>query len=384
MSTTYRNLPDIPLLITTLILIGIGIVAVYSASAFIALHTEKFNNDPAFFLKRQMIRVALGLVVMLVFMFFNYRFYSKLSKVILIIGIALLAISIIPGVGGKSAEATSANRWIRLFSFTFQPAEIIRLALIIYLSEILVRKQDSITSFKKGFLPPFLIVGLVFVLLVLQPSFGAAVLVAMISFTLLFVGGVRIYHLFLVAAGALPILAFLIKSAEYRFSRWLSYINPNSDPLNTGYHIQQSLIALGSGKFWGLGLGQSKQKLFYLPEPHTDFIFSIIGEEFGFLGTFILISLFLFLAWRGIIIAKRAPEMFGFYLAFGITVSLFLSAAVNIGVVTNLLPTTGLPLPFISYGGSSIILNLSSIGILLNISRHRLKFNETKKYSRAF
>jgi cell division protein FtsW len=353
---------------------GIGIVMVYSASAFVA--SQKFDS-PHFFLKRQIVRAALGLLVMTAVMHFDYKYFKKLAKPLLIISVLFLTLTIIPGIGGRSAEVTNANRWIHFFSLTFQPAELVKLALVMYLAESLVRKREHIKDFSKGFLPLLLVIGLVFFVLILQPSFGAAVLIATISFTLLFVGGVNILHMALIALGSFPVLYYLIINAEYRYERWKTFIGMNPDPLEEGYHIKQSLIALGSGKVFGLGLGQSKQKLFFLPEPHTDFIFSIIGEELGFIGAFLMLSIFLFFAWRGIIIAKNAPDRFGFYLAFGLTLTIFLSAVVNIGVATKLLPTTGLPLPFISYGGSSLLFALTSVGILLNISKHQVV--ETQK-----
>lgn len=368
MRRTFEGLmPDIPLLIITLVLLGIGTVMIYSSS--VALAAREFGGTD-FFLKRQIIRAIVALVAMTLVVMLDYHVYQHVSKILFLVSLGLLLIVLLPQVGGKVVEVTNVRRWLKIGGITFQPTEFVKIALIIYLATALVRKRDMITSLKYGYLPLILVVGFTFTLIVIQPAFGYAVLIGIISMVMLYVGGVRIFHLVLTGLASLPFLYMLITKADYRMERVMTFINPESDPLDKGYQIQQSLIAIGSGQLWGLGLGQGRQKLGFLPEASTDFIFSIIGEETGFIGTCLIITLFLAIAWRGLLIARRASDLFGFYLAVGITTMIFLSAVINIAMVIGLIPITGLPLPFISYGGSSLMFTLGAVGILLNISRH--------------
>ncbi len=367
MRRPYTITPDMTLFIAIVLLVSIGVVMVYTASAVLA--GERFGDD-TFFLQRHLVRVLIGLIMMITFMQIDYRFWRKFSKPLLLLGFTLLIIVFLPGVGGRSTEITGAHRWIRIASYTIQPVDLLKLILIVWLADSLDRKCKQINSFDKGLLPHVLVLLAAFTLIVIQPAFGAAFSLLIISLMILFTAGVKVMHLAALSLSAVPVFILLIIHSPYRLIRVLSYLNPNSDPFGANYHIRQSLIGLGSGGFFGVGLGHSIQKLLYLPEPHTDFIFTIIGEEFGFLGAVGILSLYLLIGWRGYLAAKNAPETFGRLTAVGLTAMIFFGALINVSVVTGSIPATGLPLPLISFGGSSIIFNLIGLGILLNISQH--------------
>ncbi len=354
------------LLIVTFILIGFGLVAIYSTSAIFA--EERFG-DGLFFLERQLLWVLLGLVVMLIAWRIKYKWIRVLSNPLLFLTFTLLVLVLLPQFG---REAGGAQRWLRIGGgFSFQPSELAKLALLIYLADYLVRKQDRLKSFSRGFLPPLLMVGGIAGLIFLQPDMGTGVFLGMISFFLLFIAGVKIIHLTGLALFFLSVFYFLVITADYRLRRILTFFDPGKDPLGAGFQLAQSFLALGSGGIRGVGLGESRQKLFYLPAAHTDFIFSIVGEELGFLGTVSLIILFLVFLWAGMRIASRASDLFGYLLGAGITLTIVLQAIINMGVATGTLPTTGIPLPFISFGGSSLLFSLAGVGLLLNISRQK-------------
>lgn len=346
-----------------IILLQVGIVMVYSSSTIIA--SENFN-DPYFFLKKEILWAILGIFSMLFFMNFDYHLLRKFIYPLLIVSIVLLVLVLIPHFG---REVGGAKRWLNLGYFSFQPSELAKLVLIIYMSHSLVKKKDYLDSFSMVYLPNLLILGIFFVLIMFQPDLGTAVLIAAVVFFLFIIAGIRYSYLFYSFLMILPFLYVTVSTVSYRKRRILAFLDPWGDPLDSGFQIVQSFLALGRGGFFGLGLGQSRQKLFYLPEPHTDFIFAVIGEELGFIGALAIIVLFLILFWRGILVAKRCPDFFGRYLAFGIIMMIGLQVIINIGVVIGLLPTKGLPLPFISLGGSSLLINSIGIGILLNISK---------------
>jgi cell division protein FtsW len=298
----------------------------------------------------------------------DYYYIQKYSKLILVIALALLIIVLIPGIG---TTTNGASRWIRLGSyFGFQPSEFAKLAMIIFMSSYIAAKQEKMADFTKGFLVPVVLIGLVSLLILKEPDLGTAIFISLISFILIIVGGTRIiYVIFALMAAAPHIYTIIYKIQAYQKARLLAFLDPWKDPEGIGYQIIQSWIALGSGGLTGLGLGESRQKLFFLPESSSDFIFSIIGEELGFIGTTCIIIIFVLLAWQGMRICMSAPDMLGFYLALGITLSITLQSAINIAVATGAMPTTGLPLPFISTGGSSLLLSSIGIGILLNIAK---------------
>jgi cell division protein FtsW len=269
---------------------------------------------------------------------------------------------------GQSINGT--RRWLRFGAVSFQPAELAKLVLVVYLAAYLARTAEGIREFWRGVVPPALIAGGFAALTLRQPDLGNSLALLCLSFILLFLAGARPLHLGLLAAPALPLLAVAIYVAPYRWRRILAFLDPEADPLGSGFQIIQSYLAIGSGGWQGRGLGESRQKLFYLPEPHTDFIFAVIGEELGLIGALAVIALFVLLIWRGLRVGLHAPDPFGAYLALGITVMLATQTLVNLGVVTGALPTKGLPLPFISFGGSALLTTLLAVGVLLNISQH--------------
>ncbi len=353
------------LFIVTFVLIGFGLVAIYSTSAIFA--QQKFG-DSLFFLKRQLLWVSLGLVAMLIAWGVKYELIKSLSKPLLFLTIALLVLVLFPQFG---REAGGARRWLRIGAVGFQPSELGKLALILYLSDYLTRKQNKIKSFSRGFFPPMLVLGGMAGLILIQPDLGTVVLLGIVSLILLFVAGIRIIYLGGLVLSSLPALYFLISGVGYRQRRILAFLNPWQHATGAGYQIVQSFLALGSGGVKGVGLGESRQKLFYLPASYTDFIFSIVGEELGFIGTVSLVVLFLVFLWAGIRVAYQSPDLFGYLLGIGITVAISLQAIMNIGVATGSLPTKGISLPFISFGGSSLLFNMMGVGLLLNIARRR-------------
>jgi len=357
---------DFPLFIITLILILMGLIMIMSASGVKAY--SQFGNAH-FFFRRQLIFAIAGLFLMYVTSLVNYKIYSKISKMILLLSFILLGLVIIPGVGKTAGGAT---RWIPLGFFDFQPSEVVKISLIIYISSFISRKRNKIRSFKKGILPVLIVIMVIAFLIMQQPDMGTAVNIVGFAFIILIAGGMRLKHLFFISIPGLLTLIYYITSAPYRLNRVKTFLDPWKDPRGSGYHIIQSLIALGSGGLTGVGPGNSRQKFLYLPEPGTDFIFAILGEEFGLIGALFVIILFGSFAYRGTLIALNAKDLFGTLLAVGITSMIMIQFLINIGAVTSLLPVTGITLPFISYGGSSLVISLFSVGILLNISRESI------------
>jgi len=357
-----RNI-RINLFSVTVVLICIGIVMIYSASSIYAW--EKYS-DGFFFLKRHLSFVFMGAFLTFLAMCYDYRKLKKLSKPILIVSFLLLILVLIPGVG---REVAGARRWFRFRVFSFQPSEFANLAVIIYVADFISRKGEQIKAFMHGFMPPLLVLGLTVLLIIIQPDLGTTVALGAVIFIMLYIAGVRWDYLLSVILVSLPILCILILSAPYRRVRILAFLNPWMDPKGGGFQIIQSQVALGSGGVFGVGLGHSMQKLFYLPAAHTDFIFSIIGEELGLFGTIAVIILYMIFITLSLKIIKHAPDRFGYFLALGLLLMITLKAVINIGVSCALLPTKGLPLPFISYGGSSFIFDMISVGILMNIGR---------------
>jgi len=350
-------------LIITMVLICIGIVMVYSASSCYAY--DKFQ-DSAFFLKKHILHFIIGLILAVFTLKMDYRKLKSHTKTLLTISFIILMLVLVPGIGH---EAGGAKRWIKLGILGFQPSEFAGLFLIIYLADVLERKQGSIKSFLHGFLPPLAITGSVVSLILLQPDLGTSAMLLAVSIIMLFASGANIAHLFPFIGVSLPALYFLIFRVPYRLRRIIGYLDPWGDAQGSGFQIVQSFLALGSGGILGVGLGFSRQKLFYLPQVHTDFIFSIIGEELGLIGTLGIVILFSLFVWQGLKISLKAGDMFGKFLALGITVSIALKAIINIAVSTGAMPTKGLPLPFISYGGTALIFNMIAVALLLNISK---------------
>ena len=350
------------LMISALLLLGLGLVMVFSSSGVLA--SDKYH-DPAFFLKKQLIYAVLGVGLMLFVRRIPYETYNRLVYIILLISLLLLILVLIPGIG---VRIRSASRWIKLGPLVIQPSEFAKLAIIIFLAYSMARKQEKIRYFSIGFLPHIVVAGIFILLIEKEPDFGTALALAGITFLMLFVGGTRLTHILLVALSASPLVIYVILKNKMRLERVVTFIDPWKYAQESGYQLVHSLYAIGSGGFWGLGIGKSREKLFYLPDSHTDFIFAILSEELGFLGVITVISLFAVLIMRGLIISLRARDNFGAYLAMGLTALIGLQAAINMAVVSGLMPTKGLSLPFLSYGGSSLLVNMIAVGILLNIS----------------
>ncbi|MFO7766904.1 MAG: putative lipid II flippase FtsW [Pelovirga sp.] len=359
--TLQRNI-DTSLLLMTVTLTCIGIVMVYSSSAIMA--TERFG-DGFYFLKRQAVYILAGFSVLCLATYFNYENWRRLAVFSLLVSIALLALLLVPGMGVKVGGAV---RWLRLPGLTLQPAELVKLTLVLYLAHSLTRKKEKVRSLAKGYLPYMIVLGVLLFLLLQQPDLGSAMIVAGVALVMLIVAGVRWLYILPTILMSLPVLYFLVMSSDYRRRRIMAFIDPWTDPYDSGFQIIQSLVAFGKGGIRGEGLGVGQQKLFYLPEAHTDFIFSVIGEELGMIGVLVVAALFLLLVLSGIRIALQCEEPFGRNLAFGLSLLLGLEAFVNMAVCMGLLPTKGLTLPFISYGGTSLLTSLLAVGILLNIS----------------
>ncbi|MBA4537610.1 stage V sporulation protein E [Bacillus aquiflavi] len=359
-----KSTPDFILIILTLSLLTIGLIMVYSASAIWADY--KFE-DSFFFAKRQMLFAGIGVIAMFFIMNIDYWSWRTWAKIIIILCFVLLIAVLIPGIGNVRNGSRS---WIGVGAFSIQPSEFMKLAMITFLAKFLSERQKLITSFKKGLLPSLSLVFLAFALIMLQPDLGTGTVMIGTSIIMIFIAGARISHF--IGLGLIGVAGFvaLILSAPYRMARITSFLDPWQDPLGSGFQIIQSLYAIGPGGLFGLGLGESRQKFFYLPEPQTDFIFAILAEELGFIGGSFIILLFSLLLWRGIRIALGAPDLYGSFLAVGIIAMIAIQVMINIGVVTGLMPVTGITLPFLSYGGSSLTLMLMAVGVLLNISRH--------------
>jgi cell division protein FtsW len=353
---------DFILLVVTLALVGIGIVMVYSTSAIIA--GDRFG-DPYYFLKRQALYAGIGFVLMILMKFFSYKSLKQSAYPILIISILLLVAVLIPGVGHR---AGGAMRWLKIQSFSFQPSEFAKLGLVIFLAYFLAKKEEKIRSFSFGFLPTVILSGVVIVLVMKEPDFGAALFLTAMVFLLLFVSGARVIYIAGAFLIAIPAAYYFLMNVGYRSKRMMSFIRPWEDPKGTSFQIIQSFLSFGSGGLFGLGLGEGRQKLFFLPAPHTDFIFSVIGEELGLAGAMIVVLLFFIFTLRGIQIGLSLEDRFCAYLALGITLMISLQAVLNMGVVLGLLPTKGLTLPFVSYGGTSLVANLVGVGMLLHLS----------------
>lgn len=356
--------PDYWLFLIVLCLLGVGVVMVYSASAILAADRVR---DPYFFLKKHALWAALGLGVLWVAMVVDYRRWRGVVFPLLVVAFVLLLLVLIPPFGH---EINGTRRWLRWGPVSFQPTELAKLALVLYLADFLARRQAVVGQFVQGFLPPLLVTGAMAGLILLQPDLGSSVALVAMGLCLLYLGGARLGQMVTVGLAAVPLVILAISGASYRLRRVFAFLDPWSDPRGSGFQIIQSYLALGGGGLLGRGLGESKQKLFYLPEPHTDFIFAILGEELGFIGAAATVTLFALLLWRGVRVGLRVADPFGAHLALGLTVMLATQALVNMGVVVGLLPTKGLPLPFISFGGSALLTAMLSAGLLLNISQH--------------
>jgi len=353
---------DYTLLASAMILVSLGLTMVFISSTVMA---NSQYQDPYFFVKRQTIYALAGVGVLVLGRSLDYHVYKRWVYGLLFLALIGLILVFIPGIGAK---VRGAARWLRLGPLTLQPSEFAKLAVVIFLAYSLSRKQEKMKYFAIGFLPHMMVAGLFIALIGKEPDFGTALTLAGIVFIMLLVGGTRLtYILFSLGLGSCLSVIMVLRDPK-KFSRILSFLDPWKYGQDVGYQLKQSLLAIGSGGFFGMGPGQSRAKLFYLPDAHTDFILSIFSEELGLIGVILILVLFSLLVYRGILVALRAPDAFGSYLALGLTLLIGLQASINMGVVSGILPTKGLSLPFLSYGGSSLLVNLLAVGILLNIS----------------
>ncbi|MGC8927329.1 MAG: putative lipid II flippase FtsW [Myxococcota bacterium] len=346
---------------TALILVSLGIVFIYSSSS---VYSYKQFGYSEYFLYKHLIYVLLGLFGMIVFSRIDYGFYKRHPYLIIVVCILLVLSVYIPGIG---VVKNGARRWLNLGIITFQPSELLKYGFVIYMAFLVSKSQERISSFKAGFLPGLLVMIIVAGILLKQPDFGTTVLLMFTFLSLYFVAGTRISYIFGLLIAAIPIIYTIIIRSPYKRARILAFMNPELHKDTIGYQVYESLISLGSGGLWGQGLGMSKQKLLYLPAAHTDFILAIIGEETGFIGVTLLLFLFIVFIIAGFRVALKARDLFGVYLGFAITIMFAYQVLINMAVVMSLIPTKGLTLPFISYGGSSIIFSLVGVGILNNI-----------------
>lgn len=356
--------PDIWLIVTIIGILTIGIIMVYSSSS---IWSEYKFDDPWFYAKRQLLFASAGLAAMVTLSKIPYYVWHQHAKVIAIICLLCLVAVLIPGVGMVRGGARS---WIGIGMFSIQPSEFMKLGLILFLARFLSERQKKMNSFQEGFLPALSFIAVPFALIMLQPDLGTGVVMIGTCLVMMFIAGAKITHFIWIAAAGAAGMVGLIASAPYRIKRITSFLHPWEDPLGSGFQIIQSLYAIGPGGLLGLGLGNSMQKFFYLPEPQTDFIFAVLAEELGFLGGIFLLGLFFILLWRGIRTSIKAPDLFGTLLSLGIVGMISIQVMINVSVVTGLIPVTGITLPLVSYGGSSLTLTLASLGLLLSVSRY--------------
>jgi len=358
---------DIGVIVSAVFLTAMGVLMVYSTSSVYSL--EMYGNAN-YFLIRHAIYLVIGLTSMVVLMKLDYRILRKLVYPAYLAGLAMLIIVLVPGIG---KEVSGARRWIDLGFLSFQPSEFAKYILVLYLAHSLTKKRDKLDNFMVGFASHILIAGVYVILVLLEPDFGTASTMLVVLFAMLFIGEVKMKYLIPVGVFSVIFLCIAVVTKGYRMNRVTSFLDPWQDPLGSGYQAIQSFVAFALGGIYGSGLGDSSQKLFFLPQAHTDFIFSIIGEELGFIGILLVIIGFAVLFVRSLKVSLRAPDLFGCYLVFGCILLITLQAGINMAVAVGLFPTKGLTLPFISYGGTSLIATLSAVGIILNVSKSGLK-----------
>ncbi len=346
-----------------MVLVLFGALMVFSASAVMA--GERYGSS-TYFLLRQVAWAGLGLAAMFAVMNVDYRRLS--IPLVVFPALALVLISLVAVLFQHASH--NAHRWLRLGPVSFQPSEFSKLVLVIFLAYFLDLRRGAVNDWKHTLLPVGLVAGVIVALVVKEPDFGTALTTVLIVAAMLFAAGLRVAYFFYGALAALPVLYLLVFTVGYRYNRVMAFLNPYGDPLGKGFQIIQSYIAIGAGGIDGVGLMEGKQKLFYLPEPHTDFILAVVGEEMGFLGAVGVLALFGVILWRGLRAATRCSSDFGRLLAIGLTLMVVGQALVNMSVVLGLLPTKGIPLPLVSYGGSSLLVSLLAVGVLLNISQH--------------
>lgn len=344
-------------------LVGLSVVMVFNVSYFYG--QDRFGDSLLFF-RKHVLSIVLGTAVAIAASRVSSDAYRRAAYPLLVVAIVALVLVLVPGIG---LTRGGARRWLHFGPLSVQPSELAKFAIVLYLARSLTKKGDRLATFQYGVVPHYLVVGLIAGLVLLEPDFGTAALGVALLVCLLFVAGVPGRLLALPAVGGIPVVGYMVWKAPYRWARIVAFLNPDSDPLGVNFQLKQSFIAFGSGGLWGVGLGESRQKMFYLPEAHTDFLFSVIGEELGLAGALLVLALFAVVAARGFRIALRHPDRFASLLAFGVTLSLVLQGVINAGVVLGVLPTKGLALPFLSYGGSAMIAALGQVGVLMALAR---------------
>ncbi|OPY18356.1 MAG: Lipid II flippase FtsW [Syntrophus sp. PtaB.Bin075] len=369
----FRNLPegdkrpDLVLLLVVLILVSIGTVMIYSSSSIMAAASKASHHDGWYFLKKQIVFVILGFGMMILMARIPYSYLRQVAYPSILVCIVLLSLVLVPHLGVRAGGAT---RWLRMGFFSFQVSELAKICMILFMAQFMTRKIEYRKNFQRGVAVPLAVTGVVLSLIILEPDFGTCAIISVIMLLMLYMAGARVVHLGALMAALIPVGIWFLIHERYRVDRLTAFLDPWKDPQKTGFQIIQSLISFGSGGAFGVGVGDSMQKLFYLPEPHTDFILSIIAEEAGFVGVVVVIALFVILIVRGFFIAFRAPDLFGTLVAAGLTMIIALEAVINIAGVMGLIPLKGLALPFLSYGGTSLLMSLTAVGILLNISTY--------------
>lgn len=354
------------LLLLTIVLLSFGLVMVYSASA---VNAQMLGLADYHFVVRQALGGAIGMVLLVVLAEVDYHWWGRLAWPLVAVTALALAVLVVPGTDAIAPRVNGARRWLTLGPVTVQPSEFAKLVLIAWTAKLAVKKQDLLPSLSRGLMPFLVIWGLIALLVFLEPNLSSALLIVLLAALVVFAAGARIGHFLLLGLVALPLLWSQVESVQYRLRRVLAFVDPSHDPAGVSYQINQSLIALGSGELFGRGFGRGEQKFGFLPEPHNDFIFSMIGEEWGFVGTAALVLMYGVFGLVGYRVARQAPDLFGFLLAIGVTNLIVVQALLHMAVAMALVPTTGVTLPFISYGRSSLLVCLAAVGVLLSVAR---------------
>lgn len=362
---------DYTLLVAVLVLVGFGVVMVYSTTGIVS---QEKMGDALFYAKRQFLSAMLGLGLMLVTMRLPVHRLQKISPYLFVCCLGMLLLPLIPGIADR---AGGASRWVKFGPVRFQPAEFVKVGMVIFMAGFFARHEQRIGSFVHGIIKPFLLVSMVAGLLLLQPDFGSSAVIIVVVLSMALAGGVRLSHLAVCSVVAAVCMAVLVIISPYRMMRIVSFLSPFADVSGKGYQLIQSLIAVGTGQLYGVGLGASQQKLFFLPAAHTDFIFAVVAEELGFIGGVVLLIAFLVVMWRGLLVARAVRhDTFRFTLAVGLTMMIVAPALLNVGVVIGLLPTKGMVLPLVGYGGSSLMACLAVVGLLLGVRRDDVQGGE--------
>ena len=369
---------DMPLLFLAGLILSLGLIMVASASISLA---DKTTGSPFYFLTRQLVFLVIGTGCGVLMYNLPLAWWQRSGYLLLMLALALLLMVLVPGIGRR---INGSMRWVVMGSFHLQVSEVARLLIFVYLAGYIVRRGDELAAGLKGFVKPMLLIGCAGLMLLLEPDFGATLVLTCTALAMLFLGGARLKDFGLCAGIAAVAALALVLLSPYRLARLTGFLHPWADPFDTGFQLTNSLIAIGQGQLFGVGLGESVQKLFYLPEAHTDFVFAVTAEEFGLLGSLAVIGLYLALTWRSLLLARRAAkreQLFGAYLAFGIGIWIGLQAFINMGVNMGVLPTKGLTLPLMSYGGSSLIVSCAAIGLLMRVDRETRESGKWKSES---